>query len=62
MIKTRLHDPQSFEHDTTRYMTLPNGNIQVFMTYRGKNAFGAVVRESVTAEFDLSGNFIRFVE
>ena len=62
-VKKVMNDPDSFDHDTTRYHMLPAGaGIQVKMTYRGKNAFGALVRESVAAQFDLEGNFIKFVE
>ena len=63
MVKKAMNDPDSFDHDTTKYRVLPNdAGIQVSMIYRGKNAFGAVVRESITAQFDLKGNFIKFVE
>ena len=63
MVKKAMNDPDSFDHDTTKYRGLPNdAGIQVSMIYRGKNAFGAVVRESITAQFNLNGNFIKFVE
>ena len=48
MVKKAMNDPDSFDHDTTKYRGLPNdAGIQVSMIYRGKNAFGAVVRESI---------------
>ena len=62
-VKEVMHDPDSFAHDTTSHRLLPNdAGIQVSMIYRGKNAFGAVVRNSITAQFDMNGNFIKLVE
>ena len=63
MVKNAMNDPDSFDHDKTTYHRLPDdAGIQVSMIYRGKNAFGGVVRESITARFTLDGKFIQFVE
>ena len=63
MVKNVMNDPDSFDHDTTRYRVLPNDEgIQVSMIYRGKNAFGGVVRNTITAQFSLDGKFIREVK
>ena len=63
MIKKNMHDPKSFEHVETRFWILNNGAIlRVQMTYRGNNAFGNPIIETVKADFDMDGNFIRIVE
>ncbi len=56
-----MNDPDSYEHDETRY--IDNGDtLTVLTSYRGKNAFGGVVRASVTAVVDLEGNVIEVVQ
>lgn len=56
-VKRHMNDPDSFEHDETRYSD-EGDYLLIHMTFRGKNAFGGVVRNSVTAEVDLSGNVL----
>lgn len=48
-VKQSMNDPKSFEHVETRHWVLKNDTVIVKMTYRGKNAFGGVVTERVTA-------------
>ncbi len=61
LIKAAMNDPDSYEHDETRY--IDNGDtLTVLTSYRGKNAFGGVVRASVTAVVDLEGNVIEIVQ
>ena len=63
MVKNDMHDPKSFDHDNTRLRVLPNNaGVQVTMTYRGKNGLGNLVKEQVTAQFDMNGKFIKVVE
>lgn len=47
-IKTRLHNPRSFEHVQTRAIDLGE-KVQIVMEYRGENGFGATRAESVAA-------------
>ncbi len=58
LIKAAMNDPDSFDHVETTYIDLGD-RIRVHTKFRGKNAYGGVVLDSTTAEFDLSGNFIR---
>jgi hypothetical protein len=58
MIKDAMHDPGSFEHIETRYKD-ESDHLVVVMDFRGKNQFGALVRNRRSATFDLNGNFIK---
>ena len=59
-IKDNLNDPDSYKHVETR--CIDKGDYLVVITkYRGKNAFGAVVTEIMTAKVDLSTNNIEII-
>ena len=61
--KKIMNDPSSFEHVSTRYQIMKGGKtMRVFMVYREKNIFGALVLQEVAADFDIRGKFIKFVE
>lgn len=53
-----LKDPSSFEHVQTTYIDKDNF-IEVHMTYRAKNSFGAITTQSISAVADLNGNIIK---
>lgn len=55
--KKYMNDPKSFEHIETTYID-QNGDVTVYMKFRGANAFGGKVINSVTATVDLSGNIL----
>ncbi len=57
VVKAAMNDPDSFEHVKTLYKD-DGSVIQVYMTYRGKNAFGGVVTNSVSAKVDADGKII----
>lgn len=59
-IKSNMHDPDSFEHVETRSSD-EGSYILVYMKYRGKNAFGGLVLNEMTAKSDLDGNIIEVV-
>lgn len=60
LIKEAMNDPSSYDHVETRY--IDNGNyIRVFCTFRGKNAFGGLVKNTKVADFDIDGNLIKEV-
>jgi hypothetical protein len=60
LIKSGMNDPKSYEHVSTSY--IDKGDcILVRTTFRGKNAFGGVVTNSVTAEVNEDGKIIRVV-
>ncbi len=54
-VKKVMNDPGSFEHVETVYWDMKD-HLVVRMTFRGTNAFGAVVPQTVKAWVDLEGN------
>lgn len=60
-IKKILNDPDSYQHDETRYLDNKD-HILVTTRYRAKNGFGALVLNSITAKFDIQGNLIEVIE
>jgi hypothetical protein len=53
-VKEQMHDPESFEHINTIYVD--HGDyLQVTMQFRGANAFGAKVINTVQARVSLQG-------
>lgn len=61
VIKKSMNDPDSYEHDETRYIDRGDYLI-VICRFRGKNAFGGVVRNTVKAKVDLQGNVLQIIE
>ena len=60
VIKKSMNDPNSYEHAETRY--IDKGDHLIVMTeFRGKNAFGGVVKNSVIAKVDLNGNVVEII-
>lgn len=60
IVKKGMNDPDSYKHDETRYIDKGDYLI-VVMSFRGTNAFGGVVRNSVTAKVDLQGNVLQIL-
>lgn len=61
LIKKAMNDPGSYEHVETTY--IDRGDyLVVTTTFRGRNAFGALVKNSVTAHARLDGSVIAIVE
>jgi hypothetical protein len=62
-VKDNLNDPGSFEHVKTDwgYHKEDSNKIVIYMEFRGKNAFGALVKNNVTAIADLEGNLLEIV-
>lgn len=60
VIKKSMNDPSSYEHDETVYWD-KGDHLIVKTTFRGKNAFGGVVKNSITAKVDLNGNVIEII-
>jgi len=54
-----MNDPSSFKHVKTTYADKGN-YLSVQMTYRGKNAFGALRLEQIVAKVDLEGNVLSY--
>jgi hypothetical protein len=61
LIKQAMNDPSSYDHVDTRYVDRGK-YIRVYCTFRGKNAFGGLVKNTKVADFDIDGNFINEVE
>lgn len=65
LIKASMHDDSSYKHLSTLYRLVltddPHATVQT--TFRGTNAFGGVVKETVSARVDLrTGNVISIDE
>ena len=61
-IKENLKDPSSFEHVETRYNDNNDGTVIVYMKYRAKNSFGAIVTEIAKCTLNTSsGEFSNVV-
>ena len=54
-LKRRMNDPDSYKHVETTYRD-KGDYLTVTTVYRGKNGFGGVVTNTVTATVDLEGN------
>lgn len=61
MIKNSMNDPDSYEHVETLFGDRGDF-LLVQTTFRGKNAFNATIKNSVTAKVDFSGNVLEIVE
>lgn len=61
IIQNRLmNDPDSYEHDETRYIDKED-HLIVITRFRGRNAFGGMVRHTVTAKVDLDGSVLEIL-
>ncbi len=56
-VKERMNDPGSFEHVETRYGDRGD-YIQVYMKFRGKNAFGALILQEILAKAEINGDIL----
>jgi len=61
IIKDAMNDPRSFEHAETVYWDMTD-HLVVRTTFRGKNAFGGIVKQWVKAKTDLEGNVLEVIE
>jgi len=55
LIKDNMNDPKSFEHDETTYFDQED-HLIVVTTFRGKNAFGGVITNTMRTKVDINGN------
>lgn len=60
-IKKNMNDNDSYEHIETKYWDMKD-HIVVLTKFRGSNAFSAKVINTINAEIDMDGNFIKFIE
>lgn len=61
IIKKSMNDPSSFEHVETKYWE-QGDHIVVLTTFRGKNAFGGVVTNSIKAKVSLERKILEILE
>jgi hypothetical protein len=55
-----MNDPDSYKHEKTVYSDKGDYLI-VIMTFRGKNAFGGMVKNTVTAKVSLNGEVLQIL-
>ncbi|WP_444945132.1 hypothetical protein ACJJIP_11280 [Microbulbifer sp. VTAC004] len=60
-IKKAMNDPDSYKHDKTVYWD-KGDHLIVKTTYRGKNAFGGVVRNFIEAKIGLDGTILEILD
>lgn len=60
-IKKNMNDNDSYEHIETKYWDMKD-HIVVLTKFRGSNAFGAKVINTIKAEIDMDGNVIKIIE
>ena len=60
VIKKSMNDPDSYEHVETRVWDRGD-YLFVETTFRGKNAYGGLILDHVTARVDLNGNVIEIM-
>ena len=58
LIKSKMNDESSYEHEKTVVNYIGNNKFQVVTQFRGKNAFGAKVLNEITATIDKDGNIL----
>jgi hypothetical protein len=61
VIKKAMNDPDSYEHAETVYSDRED-HLVVKTTYRGKNAFGGVVKNYVKAKVSLEGQILKILD
>ncbi len=59
-IKESMNDPKSFEHIKSKYWTRED-HLIVVTEFRGKNAYGGVVKDYVKAKVDMQGNILEIL-
>jgi len=55
-----MNDPESYEHIETKYVD-KGDNIIIITRFRGNNAFGGKVVNTIRAKVDLQGNIIEIL-
>jgi hypothetical protein len=60
-VKSSMNDPDSYEHINTNYKDYGD-YVFVLTKFRGKNAFGALVVDSMSAKASVSGEIIEIIK
>ena len=61
LIKKAMHNPKSYEHVETTYVDRYD-HLIVITTYRGSNVYGGIVKNTVRAKVDISGNVVEILQ
>jgi len=61
LIKKAMNDPGSYQHVETNYFDMKD-HLIVNTTFRGKNAFGALIKNTVKAKVSIDGDDIEIIE
>ena len=59
-IKKTMHNPDSYKHESTVYRDMGE-YLVVTTTFRGANAFGGIVMNSVTAKVGINGSVLEII-
>ncbi len=63
LIKRFMNDPSSYEHVRTNYVRdKDNKHIIVTTRFRGNNAYGGKVLQSLSAKYTVDGEFVEVVK
>ena len=60
-VKDHMNDPDSYKHVETEYWDRKD-HLIVKTTFRGKNAFGGTVTNTIMAKVDMNGNVIEIIK
>jgi len=60
-IKSIMNDPSSYEHVETKYWDMGD-HLIVLTSFRGKNAFGGLVKNNIKAKVGFDGKIISIIE
>jgi hypothetical protein len=60
IVKASMHNPDSYKHVKTVYLD-EGDHLIVFTTFRGTNAFGGVIANTVKARCDLNGSVLKII-
>ena len=61
LIKRSMNDPASYDHVETAYSD-QGDHLVVVTSYRGKNAFGGVVKQTTTAKVSVDGEIFEIIK
>ena len=62
LVRSNMNNPASFDHVESQHYDVGDSTIVVVMTYRGTNAFNAIMTQTIRAEVDLDGNVKKIFE
>ena len=62
-LKDRMHDPKSYSHVETKYIDYAkDGYRLIYLTYRGSNLFGAILKNITIVKVNLQGDIMEVIQ